>query len=192
MLLRQGGGMIYRFAPPVMLLRYKNFKRNPLRSAAPPTPEQPDFASANPHISRPGGTRNPSVLLSPEMVCSVRQHPLSGDSGRKRYNTLDFARQNRVPTGRFHPYWKPRIKGICHPFEIPARFEICIYKPEKRCLHLHIPKRKNPHSRSSDKERKDCGDFQCRIHRNGRYSCVMHRCGDAIFGTLTRVPEKER
>ena len=34
----------------------------------------------------------------------------------------------------------------------------------KRCLHLHIPKRKNPHNRSSDKERKDCGDFLCRIH----------------------------
>jgi hypothetical protein len=49
-----------------------------------------------------------------------------------------------VPTGRFHPYWKPRIKGIFHPFEIPARFEICIYKPGKRCLHLHIPKRKIP------------------------------------------------
>ena len=87
------------------------------------------------------------------MVCSIRQHPLSGDSSRNRYNTLDFPTENRVPTGRFHPYWKPRIKGICHPFEIPARFEICIYKPEKRCLHLHIPKRKNPHSRSSNKER---------------------------------------
>jgi hypothetical protein len=26
----------------------------------------------------------------------------------------------------------------------PSRFEICIYKPEKRCLYLHIPKRKIP------------------------------------------------
>ena len=145
--------MIYRFAPPVMPLRHKNFHRNSLRSDAPPTPEQPDFASANPQISRPGGTRNPPVLLSPEMVCSVRQHPLSGTSGRKRYNTLDFARQNRVPTGRFRPYWKPGIKGICHPFEISARFEICIYKPEKRCLHLHIPKRKKAPEFSSNKER---------------------------------------
>ena len=139
---------------------------------------------------RPVARQNPPVLLPLEMVCSARKHPLSSVSGRKRYNTLDFARQNRVPTGRFHPYWKPRIKGICHPFEIPARFKICIYKPEKRCLHLHIPKRKNPHSRSSEKERKDCGDFRCRIHWNGRNSCVIHRYGCAIFGTLTSVPAR--
>ena len=31
-------------APPVMLLRSKNFFRNSLRSVAPPTPEQADFA----------------------------------------------------------------------------------------------------------------------------------------------------
>ena len=171
-------GVIYHFAPPVMLLRYKNFKRNSLRCAAPPTPEQPDFAQANPHISGPRGTRNPSVLLSPEKACSVRQHPLSGTSGRKRYNTLDFACKIVCQQGAFTPIGNPEshhpqmacnaqppqaalsaCKGICHPFEIPARFEICIYKPEKRCLHLHIPKRKNPHSRSSQKERKDCGDF---------------------------------
>ena len=42
--LRRDGGVIYRFAPPVMLLRYKNFSLNSLRCAAPPTPEQPDFA----------------------------------------------------------------------------------------------------------------------------------------------------
>ena len=83
-------GVIYRFAPPVMPLRYKNFSQNSLRCAAPPIPEQPDFASANPHISCPGGTGHPPVLLSPEIVCSVRQHPLSAGSGRKRYNTLDF------------------------------------------------------------------------------------------------------
>ena len=42
--LRRDGGVIYRFAPPVMQFRYKNFKRNSLRCAASPTPEQPDFA----------------------------------------------------------------------------------------------------------------------------------------------------
>jgi len=129
-----------------MLLRYKNFKRNSIRSTAPPTPEQPDFASANPHISRPGGTGHPSVLLSPEMVCSVRQHPLSGTSGRKRYNTLDFARQNRVPTERFHPYWKPRIKGTCHPFEIPAVLK-SVYTNRKTVFASTHPKtQKSPQS----------------------------------------------
>ena len=97
-----------------------------------------------------------------------------------------------MPTGCFHPYWKPRIKGIGHPFEIPARFEICIYKPGKRCLHLHIPKRKNPHSRSSSKERKDCGDFGCRIHRNGKISCVTHRCGGAFYAPRSSLRPLDR
>ena len=88
-----------------------------------------------------------------------------------------------MPTGFFHPYWKPKSKGTCSPFTNPVRFEICIYKPEKPCLHLHIPKRKNPHSRSSGKERKDCGDFGFRIHRTERNSCVTHRCGNAVFRT---------
>ena len=77
-------------APPVMQLHFRK-SASQIFFASPPTPEQPDFAQANPYISSPGGTRNPPVLLSPEMVCSVRQHSLSGNSGRKRYNTLDFA-----------------------------------------------------------------------------------------------------
>ena len=41
-----------------------------------------------------------------------------------------------MPTGRFHPYWKPGIKGICYPFENPAVLKsvytnrkngVCIY-----------------------------------------------------------------
>ena len=38
------GGYDIPLAPPVMPLRYKNFHRNSLRCAAPPTPEQPNFA----------------------------------------------------------------------------------------------------------------------------------------------------
>ena len=132
---------------------------------------------ANSPLSEPEGSQNPSVLLSPEMVCSVRQHPLSGNSGRKRYNTLDFARQNRVPTGRFRPYWKPRIKGICHPFEISAVLKsvytnrenaVCIYTSQNE----KIPTVDPPARRG-----KTVGIFKCRIHRNGRNSCVTHRCG---------------
>ena len=72
--------------------------------------------------------QNPPVLQPLEMVCSGSQHPLSSVSGRRRYNTLDFPTENRVPTGRFHPYWKPRIQGICHPLENPARLRICTHK----------------------------------------------------------------
>ena len=124
-----------------MLLLYKNFRRNSLRYAAPPTPEQPDFAESKSQILRPGGTQNLSVLLPLKSACSARKHPLSSVSGRRRYNTLDFPQENRVPTGRFHPYWKPRIQGICYPFEIPARLCMCSYKL-KNSFSIHIHKRK--------------------------------------------------
>ena len=115
-------------APPGMQLCSKNFRRNSLRCAAPPTPEQANFAESKSQILLPGGTQNPPVLLSLESACSARKHPLSSVSGRRRYNTLDFPAEKRVPTGRFRPYWKPRIKGICYPFEIPARLRICTHK----------------------------------------------------------------
>ena len=102
--------------------------------------------------------QNPPVLLPPEMVCSARKHPLSSVSGRRRYNTLDFPTENRVPTGRFHPYWKPRSKGTCSPFTIPARLCICTHKLKKRvCMHRTI----NAKIPTVDPtvRRKDCGDF---------------------------------
>ena len=64
--------------------------------------------------------QNPPVLRSPESACSRTEQPLSADRGRKRSNTLDFPTENRVPTGRFRPYWKPRSQGTCRPFTIPA------------------------------------------------------------------------
>ena len=39
------------------------------------------------------------------------------------------------PTGRSRPYWKPRAKGICHPFGIPARFEMSTHKWKMVCGH---------------------------------------------------------
>ena len=56
---------------------------------------------------RPVARQNPPVLQPLETVCSARKHPLSCVSGRRRYNTLDFPTENRVPTGHFRPYWKP-------------------------------------------------------------------------------------
>ena len=85
--------------------------------------------------------QNPPVLQPLKMVCSGSQHPLSSVSGRRRYNTLDFPQENRVPTGRFRPSWKPRIQGICYPFEIPARLCMCSYKLQNS-FSIHIHKRK--------------------------------------------------
>ena len=123
----------------------RRFFQNHLRSATPPTPEQPDFIwETNPEF-RPVARQNPPVLQPLETVCSRSKHPLSGVSGRRRYNTLDFPTENRVPTGRFHPYWKPRSKGTCSPFTIPARLRICGHKL-KNSLQTQIHKRKKSQS----------------------------------------------
>ena len=93
---------------------------------------------------RPVARQNPPVLQPLEMVCSVSKHPLSSVSGRRRYNTLDFPMENRVPIGRFRPYWKPRSQGTCCPFTISARLYICTHKQRKRvCEHRSI-NAKNP------------------------------------------------
>ena len=143
-------------APPVMQLRSENFYQNSLRSASPPTPEQPDFVCGTKPDFQHAACQNPSVLQPLEMACSKSKHPLSSVSGRKRYNTLDFTWQSRVPTRCFHPYWKPGSQGTCSPFTIPARLCICIYKPRK-CLYEHIPKRKKSPEFSSEKKRNSLG-----------------------------------
>lgn len=48
---------------------------------------------------RKDSPQNPPVLLPPKSVCRAWGQPLSSVSGRKRYNTLNFPKENRVPTG---------------------------------------------------------------------------------------------
>ena len=110
--------------------------------------------------------QNPPVLQPLKMVCSGRQHPLSSVSGRRRYNTLDFAAQNRVPTGRFRPSWKPRIQGICNPFEIPAVLE-SVPTSCKRKLVPTYPKTKNP-QRAPPKPRGILWGFVINTHQNDK------------------------
>ena len=126
------------------------------------------------------GQKKKRVLLQPlEMVCSESKHPLSSVSGRRRYNTLDFPTENRVPTGRFHPYWKPRIKGICYPFEIPARLYICTHKQRKRVCEYRSINAKIPRDFLRQGE-KFSGFLICRIHQNGRTSCVIYADTDNL------------
>ena len=130
---------------------------------------------------------NPTVLLPLEMVCSARKHPLSSVSGRRRYNTLDFPTENRVPTGRFHPYWKPRINGICHPFEIPARLRICTHKQKKRVCDYRSINAKNPTVDPPKSRGKTVRFSLCRIHWKGSNSCVTHRCGSCDLAEYSPV-----
>ena len=72
--------------------------------------------------------QNPPALLPPRSVCPLpicpscrcRSQPLPGVSRKQRYNTLDFPRESRVPTGvLLAPIGNPEPKGLC-PSEHPA------------------------------------------------------------------------
>ena len=64
--------------------------------------------------------QNPPALLPPRSVCPLpicpscrcRSQPLPGVSRKQRYNTLDFPRESRVPTGvLLAPIGNPEPKG---------------------------------------------------------------------------------
>ena len=156
-----GTGNDIPLAPPVMLLRSKNFFRNSPRPATSPTPEQADSAFSILLGFSSGRTQNPPVLWLAESACPCPEQPLSTTHGRQRYNTLDFARKvvchetagfigfflprqrcrlwKPLPRERC-PLWIPQPTGCspplletprqrnCHPFGIPARFEMSTHK----------------------------------------------------------------
>ena len=62
-----------------------------------------------------------------------RSQPLSRVSRKQRYNTLDFAKQNRVPTGMPAPLLETQRQRDV-PFEIPHFPLQCIYKLRKQQL----------------------------------------------------------
>ena len=79
-------------------------------------------------------SQNPPVLLPRKSVCRhtlphrrVRRQPLSRVSRKQRYNTLDFAKQNRVPTGQLAPLLETQRQRDA-PFAIPHFPRRCIYK----------------------------------------------------------------
>lgn len=68
-----------------------------------------------------------------------RSQPLSSVSRKQRYNTLDFAKQNRVPTGMLAPLLETqRQRDI--PFAIPHFPRRCIYKLQKCSLQCLLRK----------------------------------------------------
>ena len=88
-------GFIYLLRPRWHIKSFRTATRYP----APTTPEQPDFAHGKSFIL--------CILQPTKSACSADAEnglsgvgqPLSSVSGRKRYNTLDFPTENRVPTG---------------------------------------------------------------------------------------------
>ena len=63
-----------------------------------------------------------------------RSQPLFRVSRKQRYNTLDFAEQNRVPTGMLAPLLETQRQRDV-PFAIPHFPRRCIYKLQKAACH---------------------------------------------------------
>lgn len=101
-------GFIYLLRPRCHRKSFRTASRFPM----PTTHEQADFAHAKSFVLCSFQPTKSACSASAEKCLSGVGQPLSSVSGRQRYNTLDFAEQNRVPTGRSRPYWKPRAKGI--------------------------------------------------------------------------------
>ena len=73
--------------------------RTASRFPMPTTPEQPDFAHAKSFVLCSFQPTKSACSAAAEKCLSGVGQPLSSVSGRKRYNTLDFPKENRVPTG---------------------------------------------------------------------------------------------
>lgn len=81
----------------------------------PTTHEQPDFAHAQSFVFVGYVATKSACSAATEKCLSGVGQPLSSVSGRQRYNTLDFPKENRVPTGMLlAPIGNPEPKGL-HP-----------------------------------------------------------------------------
>ena len=66
----------------------------------------------NPSFCVPYSPQNPPVLLTLKSVCLAWGQPLSSVSGRKRYNTLDFANKIVCQQGCYSPLLETQSQGI--------------------------------------------------------------------------------
>lgn len=120
--------------------------RKPFRFAArfpmPTTPEQPDFAHCKFLVFcclQP--TKSACSAAAGKCLSSVGQ-PLSSVSGRKRYNTLDFAAQNRVPAECCSPLLETQSQRDCIPLDTPFFFTLRRSNYENAVCHRCEEKQK--------------------------------------------------
>ena len=107
-------GFIYLLRPRCHRKSFRTASRFPM----PTTHEQADFAHAKSFVLCSFQPTKSACSASAEKCLSGVGQPLSSVSGRKRYNTLDFASKIVCQQGAARPYWKPRVKGIS-PLRIP-------------------------------------------------------------------------
>lgn len=101
-------GFIYLLRPRCHRKSFRTASRFPM----PTTHEQADFAHAKSFVLCSFQPTKSACSASAEKCLSGVGQPLSSVSGRKRYNTLDFASKIVCQQGAARPYWKPRAKGI--------------------------------------------------------------------------------
>ena len=110
-------GFIYLLRPRWHRKSFRFATRFPM----PTTHEQPDFAHAKSFVLCSFQPTKSACSAAAEKCLSGVGQPLSSVSGRKRYNTLDFASKIVCQQGCSRPYWKPRAKGL-HPSGHPHIF----------------------------------------------------------------------
>ena len=106
----------------------------------------------NPPVTKSACPTAAKKRLSPHSAAPQSMPPpLFRVSRKQRYNTLDFAKQNRVPTGMLAPLLETQRQRDS-PFAIPHFPRRCIYKLQKcslQCL-LRKCKRKPVRVRGTD------------------------------------------
>ena len=111
-------GFIYLLRPRWHRKSFRTASRFPI----PTTPEQPDFAHGKFLVFCSLQPTKSACSAAAEKCLSGVGQPLSSVSGRKRYNTLDFAEQNRVPTGMLlAPIGNPEPRDFT-PLDTPIIF----------------------------------------------------------------------
>ena len=101
-------GYIYLLRPRWHRKSFRTASRFPM----PTTPEQPDFAHAKSFVLCSFQLTKSACSATAEKCLSGVGQPLSSVSGRKRYNTLDFASKIVCQQGCFSPLLETQSRGI--------------------------------------------------------------------------------
>ena len=101
-------GFIYLLRPRCHRKSFRTASRFPM----PTTPEQPDFAHSKFLVFCSLQPTKSACSAAAEKCLSSVGQPLSSVSGRKRYNTLDFASKIVCQQGCFSPLLETQSQGI--------------------------------------------------------------------------------
>ena len=117
--------------------------RTASRFPMPTTPEQPDFAHAKSFVLCSFQPTKSACSAAAEKCLSGVGQPLSSVSGRKRYNTLDFASKIVCQQGCFSPLLETQSQGIASLWT-PAYFPRKWYPNCKNAVWHHFSENTKP------------------------------------------------